>query len=339
MDPLTGALVVGGIGALGGMYSANQTAEAQRDAANTASDTQRWMLEQQLAAMEPWRQSGNYSLDQLNRALYGTPSADQYRSVQGYVSPTGEFVTAIPNVTGVPGIGNLREQAQAAQNAQYTPATWYQDPITGEYISTIPVGAGTGGGELNPLQYFTTEDWMNSPEYAAQQAAIDENLNALRAQYAAGGMYGSGNMASALQGANVQGNLAAMGQSRQAWENERTRAYNTLAGMANPMGAQQISSMYGTYGANMSNLATNPNVGSLGAANTWGGAINNLSNQAMGAYGAYNQNQLMNNYLNAISPHYTGPTAGPAPVSGGMVVPTQPVVPLAPTPLPMVTVN
>ena len=62
--------------------------------------------------------------------------------------------------------------------------------------------ATASGGSLDPNYRFSTQDWKNSPEYSvyagARDAAINKSQDALMAQGAASGMYGSGTMANQL---------------------------------------------------------------------------------------------------------------------------------------------
>jgi hypothetical protein len=54
------------VGAVVSSSSANKAADAQQNAANTASNTELQMLEREIALQEPWRNAGIWALNQLN---------------------------------------------------------------------------------------------------------------------------------------------------------------------------------------------------------------------------------------------------------------------------------
>jgi hypothetical protein len=168
------------------------------------------------------------------------------------------------------------------------------------------------GGNLDPNYRFSTQDWQNSPEYAvyagARDAATKRSQEALMAQGAASGMYGSGTMANQL--AQNMGQLYAQydPQSLQAAQQsvlgQRNTGYNMLAGMSSPQGAQQVAGFAGQYGQqagqNMIGAGNAQAAGQVGAANAWSNALTSGTNQIANAYGQYqgqqNFNQLMNLY-------------------------------------------
>lgn len=166
------------------------------------------------------------------------------------------------------------------------------------------------GGSLDPNYRFSTEAWKNSPEYAvyanARDAAIGKSNDALMAQGAASGMYGSGTMANQL--AQNMGQLyaqydpASLAAAQQSALGQRQNAYNQMAGMASPYGAQQVAGFAGQYGQNAGQNIVNAGAaqaaGQMGAANAWGNALTSGVNQVSNAYGQYQGQQNMNQMLN-----------------------------------------
>jgi hypothetical protein len=70
MDPLTGALIGGGISALGGILGSNSAADAQEEAAKQSAEVQRRNMLLQLGLAEPSRNLGYQAMGDLS-ALYG----------------------------------------------------------------------------------------------------------------------------------------------------------------------------------------------------------------------------------------------------------------------------
>lgn len=194
---------------------------------------------------------------------------------------------------------------------------------------------GVAPGGLNPDWRFSTQDWKNSPEYSvyagARDAAINKSQDALMAQNAASGMYGSGTMANQLS--QNMGQLYAQydPQSLAAAQSNaigaRQNEYNMLTGMSSPTGAQQVAQYAGQYGQNAGqNIVGAGNAqaaGQVGAANAWGNALTSGTNQIANAYGQYqgqqNFNQMAQMYGmgGGYNPNVGAPGAYGAPVQSG----------------------
>ena len=150
------------------------------------------------------------------------------------------------------------------------------------------------GGEFSQ---FTQKDFQADPGYAWRK---QQGIDTLRAGAAATGMFGSGNMGTALvdygQGLASQEYSAAYGR----WQDQ----YNKVAGLAG-MGQQQsqylggLGAQFGAQaGNNMLYSGNAQAAGAIGQANAYSGAISNMSNQAMSGLGMYmnysNQQSLLN---------------------------------------------
>jgi len=249
-------------------------------------------------------------------------------------SPNAFFVSGDPRFGGV--LTALANQTPTQSGGGAAP-TLYKNPLTGEISTTPPNLSGQMGvapGGLNPDWRFSTEDWKNSPEYSvyagARDAALTRSQDALMAQGAASGMYGSGTMANQLS--QNMGQLYAqydplsLATAQQNAIGARQNEYNMLVGMSSPTGAQQVAQYAGQYGQNAGqNIINSGNAqaaGQVGAANAWGNAITSGTNQIANAYGQYqgqqNFNQLAQMYGGGYNPSYNPSTPyGPAVQSGG----------------------
>ena len=307
---ITAVVGAGLVGAIGGAMitgdAAEDAANIQAGSANQANQLQYQMFQEQQQLMQPWVQSGQQNLARLNYAMYGQPpSANQMQT------------------TGAP---------------RYIPEGAAQGPRSGRPVREVSQfneqNMGVAPGGLNPDWRFSTEDWKNSPEYAvyagARDAALNRSQDALMAQGAASGMYGSGTMANQLS--QNMGQLYAqydplsLQTAQQNAIGARQNEYNMLVGMSSPTGAQQVAQYAGQYGQqagqNMIGAGNAQAAGQVGAANAWGNAITSGTNQIANAYGQYqgqqNFNQLAQMYGGGYNPSYNPSTPyGPAVQSGG----------------------
>jgi hypothetical protein len=193
----------------------------------------------------------------------------------GFLSPS-DWVSAFDSSAEDLANQQLALQRQMFDYQKETMAPWVKSGS--ENLARLN-SAMREGGQLDPAQRYTTGMWQASPEYqaynAAQQAAQTNAVNALQSQAGASGMYGSGNYANQL--ATNLGNLYAQYQpqslaaAQQNWGNQRSQAYNMLAGLANPQAAQQISNYAGANAAQqagiLQNQFANQGVNRRGAAN------------------------------------------------------------------------
>lgn len=145
---------------------------------------------------------------------------------------------------------------------------------------------------------------------------MQQGANALSASGAASGMYGSGNLGTALQ--NYGQNQA--GSQYQQWRSNQlgdyTNQYNQLAGLSGTgqVSAQNIGAMgmataqnMGQYGVGAGNALA---AGQIGSTNAWANALGNMQNQGMSGFGTamkYMQNQqYMNAFGNQDAGYLTG---------------------------------
>ena len=249
-----------------------------------------------------------------NALVGGVPAATSF----AYPPPANGIDYTVAEKRGFEAQGLPYGGAQTAWNVGGTPtpggagATLYRNPITGELTTTPPDMSGQMGvapGGLNPDWRFSTEDWKNSPEYEvynnARDAALTRSQDALMAQGAASGMYGSGTMANAL--AQNMGQLYAqydpqsLAAAQQSAIGQRNTQYNMMAGMSNPQGAQQVAGYAGQYGQNAGqNMLAAGNAqaaGQVGSANAWGNAMTSGVNQVANAYGQYQGRQNFNRWM------------------------------------------
>jgi hypothetical protein len=284
-----GGSLVGGYMAKRGADKAANTAAAASDRAN---ELQYDIWREQQALLSPWAQSGNAGLTRLNYAMYGqTPTADSMM-LDPYSAEYQNYFEAHPN-----------SEAQ----------TLYRNPITGEISETAP-GFNTGqmgveGGSLDPSWRFGMQDWYDSPEYQvynqARDVSIRQGQDAVNAQSAARGMFGSGTWANSLAG-NISDqyakyNPASLAAARGATEAARAQQYNMMVGMASPTGAQQVANYAGQYGANAGNLmqaagnaqAQGQQAGTNAMVSGFGSGVNQIAN----AYGNYQGQQNFNALL------------------------------------------
>jgi len=268
-----------GIGAIGGLASGYMSKRASDKAANTAAaasdranDLQYQMWQEQQALMAPWVQSGGANLNRLNYAMYGQmPTADAMR-LDPYSIEYQNWMEQNPNWQAEAGVLSRVLSAQQGASASNEPPTLYRNPITGEvtpYAPTLTADQmGVEGGSLDPSWRFSMQDWYDSPEYQvynqARDVSIRQGQDAINAQNAARGMFGSGTWANALAD-NISDqyakyNPASLAAARGAEEAARTQQYNMMVGMASPTGAQQVANYARQYGINAGNLIQNAGI-------------------------------------------------------------------------------
>jgi hypothetical protein len=297
---------VAGAGLIGAIGGAMITGDAAEDAANTQANSAN-----QQALMQPWVDSGQGNLSRLNYAMYGQmPSAEQML-LDPNSAEYKNYLTAHPELTA--GTRFIGEDGTSTTRPGSTSPTLYRNPLTGGISTTAPNLSGqmgVEGGGLNPDWRFSTEDWKNSPEYevyaGARDAALQRSQDALMAQGAASGMYGSGTMANQLT--QNMGQLyasydpASLAAAQASAIGQRQNEYNMLAGMSSPSGAQQVGQWAGQYGQlagqNIVGAGNAQAAGQMGQANAWGNALTSGANQISNAYGQYQGQQNMNQLLN-----------------------------------------
>ena len=326
-DPVS-AVIGGGLGLVGSIFGGSQQADAATDAANIqansanqANQLQYQMFQEQQKLMQPWVQSGQNNLDRLNYAMYGQVPQQQQQQQLG-PAPVAPVMPEFGNlyIDGGGDTGRILnpnfDMGGSIEKYNQDLAKYYQDLAAyNAQGSGSPVGGGltvdqmgVKAGGLNPDWRFSTQDWKNSPEYevyaGARDAALTRSQDALMAQGAASGMYGSGTMANALS--QNMGQLYAqydplsLQTAQQNAVAARQNQYNQMVGMASPTGAQQVGQWAGQYGANAGqNIIGAGNAqaaGQVGAANAWGNAMSSGVNQLANAYGQYQGQQNFNRW-------------------------------------------
>lgn len=181
-------------------------------------------------------------------------------------------------------------------------------------VNQLNTGLQSGGQfSTAPASFqFDQSKVATDPGYAFRQ---QQGVNALTAAGAAAGNLGSGNLGVALQ--NYGQELGS-----QEYQNAYTRQYgqqmdqynsglnaqntlfNRLSGVAGT--GQTAANQIGSAGMNMANnvgniatqtAQTNGNIG-MQSAQQQSNALGGIAQTGINAYGAYNQNQLYQNYLN-----------------------------------------
>ncbi len=321
---ITAVVGAGLVGSIGGAMIASGGAEdaanIQAGSANQANQLQYQMFQEQQRLMQPWAQSGQGNLARLNYAMYGQVPSAQSMIVDPKSQAYKNYVAQHPQPVDASAPRNMLGHLTQQTSGPSAQPTLYQNPMTGEISTTSPgINAnqmGVQSGGLNPDWRFSTEDWKNSPEYSvyagARDAALTKSQDALMAQGAASGMYGSGTMANQLS--QNMGQLYAqydplsLQTAQQNAISQRQNQYNMMTGMASPSGAQQVGQWAGQYGQNAGqNIIGAGNAqaaGQVGAANAWGNALTSGTNQIANAYGQYQGQQNFNAMLPYLSTQY-----------------------------------
>jgi hypothetical protein len=288
-----------------GIVNADATedaAQTQADASGAANQLQYQMFQEQQALMQPWVQSGQQNLDRLNYAMYGQVPQSRDRAIPAPGQRPLDAVGAVATRFGGPFgriVGNTLRPLGVPE----------REMVGGDRSGLTANQMGVQAGGLNPDWRFSTEDWQNSPEYAvynnARDAALTRSQDALMAQGAASGMYGSGTMANQLS--QNMGQLYAqydplsLQTAQQNAVAARQNQYNQMVGMASPTGAQQVGQWAGNYaqnaGQNIIGAGNAQAAGQVGSANAWGNAMSSGVNQLSNAYGQYRGQQNFNRWM------------------------------------------
>lgn len=179
-------------------------------------------------------------------------------------------------------------------------------------VNQLSTGLNPGGQFSTVPQFqFDPSKVTTDPGYAFRQ---QQGVNALTAAGAAGGNLGSGNLGVALTNYGQQlgsqeyqnAYQRAYGQQMDQFNsqlNAQNTLFNRLSGVAGT--GQTAATQLGAAGANMAANVGNTlmtsaaNRGQLGVqgAQAWGNGLMGAAQTGINAYGAYNQNQLYQNYL------------------------------------------
>lgn len=256
-----GGAILGGtaLGIGASIYGAQQ----QADAANTASSIQQQEFQQIQQQLQPYLQSGNMALSQINQGLFG-------------VAPSfGSPQQQVPSGSGTGFGGHLF--GQIAGQAGLSPGS----------TGTVPQQAGQSASGITPGMFshqFGLQDFQQSPAYQFNlqqgQMAIDKAANARSNLYAPQTLK---DLSSFSQG-------MASNEFQNAFNNYNTgigniwnRLYNVAAGGQNA--AAQLggfgTTTAGEIGQNVIGAGNARAAGTVGAANAFAGGVNQYANMAM----------------------------------------------------------
>jgi hypothetical protein len=308
---LVGAAVSAAGGVAGGMISANAAGKAaqtqanaadyaanlQAQTANTNLQYQGNLSNAEIANQQPWYQSGEGALSDLDYGLGISPGA----AAQGVNVPQMN----LPGGAGSPFGTNGQSSTGGTSGTGLTP-----NAASGSGITPSPGNTGLGQGQLEQgwnqtFQAPTGVTEANDPGY---QFRLQQGAKALNLGAAASGNLLTGGTANALQqygqnfGSNEYQNvynraLEGYGTNFNTFEANQANQYNRLAsvagvgqtaantinnGLANS--GQQVGSTLSNaatqIGQQGNNAAAAMASGYVGSANAYGGALNNLGNQA-----------------------------------------------------------
>lgn len=242
---------VAGAGLATSVYSANRSASAAKQAANTqaeaadrATELQREINQQNRADLAPWREAGAEALNVLSHGLQGPYQWGQFNR---------QFETAAPEY-----------RTFTAQDFQADPGYQFRmaEGQRGLERSAAARGGLLSGGALRALERY--RQGVASDEYgnALQRFNNDQTQQYARWGDAYNRFYGDQDRA-----INRLSALAGVGQN----------ATNT---------GNQMAANYGTQaGNNMMQAANAQAAGTIGRAQAYGNALNSISNMAFGAAG------------------------------------------------------
>ena len=210
---------------------------------------------------------------------------------------------------------SILEQQREFDAAQAIQRPWVDAGTTA--INSVSSGTQPGGRfyQTPQLSNYSMADFQNSPEYQLMLTQQQNILDANRAGAAANGSFGSGNQKVALQrlaGQNAESYFQQGYNNNLTEYNANVNAfgmdYNRLAGLAGigQTSAGQVASQGIQTGQGIAN--TLGNYGNQVGQNyqNIGNAMGGMQNQLMGAYGAYNQNNMYQSYLTNMSNNITG---------------------------------
>lgn len=271
-----GSAVVGAYGASKQSDAAKKAAQSQAQSASSASQTEKAMLDQQLAASEPFRQNGLTAQTQYMRMLGLNPyNADQAQAQLAVTNPGQAYLQANPDVVADSYWGAnpyLHYQTYGRNEGRNWGATTQQQ----QSLAT-PQAYDAVGERQKAFDMF-----RSTPGY---QFGMDEGVGAINASAtASSGLY-SGRAGKALM---KFGRDYSDQQGYQPYMNSLA----SLAGQAQTQTANNASMSMATAGniANNQMAAGNARAsGLMGSANAWNDFYGNTANMAGSMYGSYMQ--------------------------------------------------
>lgn len=307
---IIGSSVLGaGVSALG----ASSAADAQKSAANQASQTELAMYNQTQALENPYVQSGYGAMNTLNYLL-GLPTQATGAGAAGVGSGTGSLTTDQANalLQSRPDVMEAYQKARAAADPNSATAWakvsspqayanyWYNN-MGGSGSYQIP-GASTAGGSPSStsalsaaglgagslLKPFSLSDLPNDPGYQFQ---LQQGLSAIQNQSSVGGL--GGNTLKALND-YAQGQASTEYQTAyNNYTNRQNQLYSMLSGISGS--GQNAAAGLASAGSSVANSVAQNQIGAgnASAAGTVGAtnAVSSGLNSGVSNYMLYN---LMN---------------------------------------------
>lgn len=264
---------INAIGSIIGAKGAEDAAEIQAGAANTATGEQRRQFDISRADSAPYRAAGSAAVSRLSNLL-GLDIPGASRSSGDLVIMAGGVPTLNPKYENDPAAVKAWNEVLSLHNtglgaSGYSTAS---DPawIANQLAQRLPATSGTERpgdfGSLN--RRFTLEDFEADPvNKLSMQFGMDEGTKAIRRMFGAQGMGRSGAAAKGLTkfATDYAGSKAA--ESRGRFIQDQDITFNRLSGVS---GTGQTSTAHtASLGANM---ATNIGNNITGAANARGAA-------------------------------------------------------------------
>lgn len=174
-----------------------------------------------MAGETDWTNLGiNAGLSGLNYYLGQNSLTNQNRAMMGGYDTAGNYVADATNR-----------------------ATGVMQPYIAAGASALPALQAASGQVGAPM---SMQDYQNSPYYQVAQAAQKQNADQLKATAGATGMYGSGNMANALQQNALTTQMGMYDTAAQRNLEQQQASANALYGLAGlgQVGAQSLGSNY-----------------------------------------------------------------------------------------------
>ena len=289
---IAGSAVIGGVVA---SNSASKAANAQRDAANQASQTELEQYYQNREDMQPWRDSGNTALSQLMGQMGYLPA--------GYASNRDQIKERL--LAG----GYVKDSPELEAKIQ---SEWDR-----EQSEIAAIRANPEFGTLS--KNFSLADFTKDPGYDFRQ---QQGQRGVEASAAARGGVLSG---AALKGLTRYNQDYASGEYQNAYNrfnNDRTQRFNRLASLAG-VGqtaardiAQQGAQVASNVGSNIMGAGNAQASSYVGQGNAISGTAQSLGNFAMNQYFMNQMKPGMTTAPAASTPAWTGGYGGELPVYG-----------------------
>ena len=311
--PIAASVAGAAVSGMMNKSAAGDAAQAQVDAANASSATQRYMYDQSRADRAPWLQTGTAGLNRL-AYLMGIDQSTPYKGmteaeIRNELAPkftqTGGSTLAYDPLGGISGITNapsVIDEQGLAQAIQQRMAQQLQEK-TAYDAQQVQMRSSPDFGSLT--REFTNDDFVKDPGY---QFRLDEGLKALQHSAAARGGLLSGN---ALKGISRYGQDYASNEFGNAFNRFNTNQTNKFNRFASLAGIGQTSANLNAN--NAMQLGEQIGNNQIGAGNARASGYIGGSNALTGAIGQ-GVNALSQYYMMNQTPNYSGyqpPSYGP----------------------------